>query len=163
MCWVKNLIYPSPSLHFLSDSCKFVLNVCFCFWTVIFWSVEIQASVGFGYHCEQPKERTTVANETKWCVKTLTERRPRSKKWTLVVKTGGLHEECGMWTMRGRQWPGSHCVGEEVRAFVQQHPKLSSPHPWLSCLSSCFNFIAWNPFSLTISSSPNWVWVLLPI
>lgn len=47
--------------------------------------------------CEQPKERTTVANETKWCVKTLTERRPRGKKWTLVVKTGGLHEgwECG--------------------------------------------------------------------
>ena len=68
-------------------------------------------------------------NETKWCVKTLMERRPRGKKWTLVVKTGGLHEECGMWTMRGRQWPGSHCVGEEVRAFVQQHPKLSSPHP----------------------------------
>ena len=30
--------------------------------------------------CEEPEERTTVANETKWCAKTLTERRPRGKK-----------------------------------------------------------------------------------
>ena len=136
MCWVKNLIYPSPSPHFLSNNCKFVLNVCKSVSEQSFFEVwkfkQVSALDIIGRMirtCEQPKERTTVANETKWCVKTLTERRPRSKKWTLVVKTGGLHEGCGMWIMRGRQWPGSHCVGEEVRAFVQQHPKFSSPCP----------------------------------
>ena len=135
MCWVKNLIYPSPSPHFPSDNCKFVLSVCkpvseqsfFEVWK--FKQVSALDIIGRMIRtCEQPKERTTVANETKWCVKTLTERRPRGKKWTLVVKTGGLHEGCGMRTMRSRQWPGSHCVGEEVRAFVQ-HPKLFSPCP----------------------------------
>jgi len=135
MCWVKNLIYPSPSPHFPSDNCKFVLSVCkpvseqsfFEVWK--FKQVSALDIIGRMIRtCEQSKERMTVANETKWCVKTLTERRPRGKKWTLVVKTGGLHEGCGMWTMRGPQWPGSHCVGEEVRAFVQ-HPKLFSPCP----------------------------------
>ena len=56
--------------------------------------------------CEEPEERTTVANETKWCAKTLTERRPRGKKEPLVLKTEGFHEGCGMWTMTGSQWPG---------------------------------------------------------
>ena len=36
--------------------------------------------------CEQPKERTTVANETKWCVKSLPERRPRARNGPLWLK-----------------------------------------------------------------------------
>lgn len=130
MCWRKTLTHPSPSPHFLSDSCKFLLTVCksvseqsfFEVWK--FKQVSALDIVGRMIRtCESPEERTTVANETKWCAKTLTERRPRGEKWALVVKTGGLHEGLGKWTVRGN--------GQGVIALVKR-----SGHVYSSILNS---------------------------
>ena len=55
--------------------------------------------------CEQPKERTTVANETKWCVKSLPERRPRARNGPLWLKqeVSMRGVECGPWEVASGQ------------------------------------------------------------
>ena len=90
--------------------------------------------------CEEPEERTTVANETKWCAKTLTERRPRGKKEPLVLKTEGFHEGCGMWTMTGSQWPGVIALGK--RSGHLYDDSLNSLLPAHDCRVSLPVFIS---------------------
>lgn len=169
MCWVKTLTHPSPSPYFLSDSCKFLLTVCKSISKQSFFEVwKFKQVSALDIVGRTSKDLWTACREDdcgqweKWCAKTLTERRPRGEKWTLVVKTGGLHEGLGKWTVRGN---GQGVIALVKRSGHLYNSILNSLLPTYDCPTylPVFISIAWNPFSLTISSTPNWVWVLLPI